>query len=105
MGNSGSLALRDVQIPETYPFMHTIRSIVNMHRFMEFLLELSDYAWQTWGKKTFIIKLLGHPIMVMTRDIENITYILKTNFENYPKGPVMKYRFRALLGDGIFNAE
>jgi hypothetical protein len=43
--------------------------------------------------------------MVITSDIANIEYILKTNFENYPKGPITKFRFQALLGDGIFNAE
>lgn len=30
---------------------------------------------------------------------------MKTNFDNFVKGPQMKFRFQGLLGDGIFNAD
>jgi cytochrome P450 len=40
----------------------------------------------------------------MTANPENVEYILKTNFENYPKGIIMRCNFNDLLGEGIFNA-
>jgi cytochrome P450 len=40
----------------------------------------------------------------MTANPENVEYILKTNFENYPKGIIMRRNFSDLLGEGIFNA-
>merc|ERR1711972_1271430 len=42
---------------------------------------------------------------VLTMDRRNIQWILKTNFKNYPKGPVMLTLFNELLGNGIFNAD
>jgi hypothetical protein len=69
------------------------------------LMHVCRIAWDKWSKKTFVAKLLFHPTLILTSDLANIEYVLKTNFENYPKGPVMKFRFQSLLGDGIFNAE
>jgi cytochrome P450 len=40
----------------------------------------------------------------MTANPETVEYILKTNFENYPKGIIMRRNFSDLLGEGIFNA-
>ena len=38
--------------------------------------------------------------------IENVTYILKSNFENFGKnGKQFKPKLQGLLGDGIFNAD
>ena len=36
---------------------------------------------------------------------ELIEYVLKTNFENYQKGPPTQARLRDLLGVGIFNTD
>lgn len=43
--------------------------------------------------------------IVITNSIENITYILKGNFDAYGKGPIFKSKFQLLLGDGIFNTD
>jgi len=40
-----------------------------------------------------------------TSDPKNVEYILKTNFENFEKGPIFLSNMRDLLGDGIFNAD
>merc|ERR1719161_979230 len=45
------------------------------------------------------------PWLVVTTRPENVEYILKTNFDNYPKGEVIHARFADLLGNGIFNAD
>jgi fatty acid omega-hydroxylase len=36
---------------------------------------------------------------------ENLEYVLKTNFKNYPKGNVFFDMFEELLGHGIFNID
>jgi len=43
--------------------------------------------------------------MVVTADPKNVEHMLKTNFDNYPKGPETRSRFNDLLGRGIFNAD
>ncbi|CAE7567648.1 CYP86A1 [Symbiodinium pilosum] len=45
------------------------------------------------------------PPLVITRDPRNVEHMLKTNFENYPKGGTMRNSMHELLGDGIFNAD
>jgi hypothetical protein len=35
---------RDNAIPERYPYEVTVRALLNMHRFMEFLEELFKYV-------------------------------------------------------------
>ncbi|CAM6086480.1 unnamed protein product [Calypogeia fissa] len=40
-----------------------------------------------------------------TVDVENLKYILKTNFDNYIKGGLFHERFQILLGDGVFNTD
>ncbi|XP_010270999.1 PREDICTED: cytochrome P450 86B1-like [Nelumbo nucifera] len=41
---------------------------------------------------------------LVTCDPENLRYVLKTNFTNFPKGPEFNEKFD-VLGDGIFNAD
>ncbi|KAH9567617.1 hypothetical protein CY35_03G035300 [Sphagnum magellanicum] len=40
----------------------------------------------------------------ITANPDNVEYILKTNFENYPKGIIVRRHLSDLLGEGIFNA-
>ena len=42
--------------------------------------------------------------MIYTRDITNITFILK-EIEIFGKGPLWINRFSGLLGEGIFNSD
>ncbi len=55
--------------------------------------------------ETFSLLLLGKPEFIFTTNPENVEHILKTNFENYEKGPFFRDRFHDLLGNGIFNAD
>jgi cytochrome P450 len=41
--------------------------------------------------------------MYTTANPENVEYILKTNFENYPRGDLAQLNLGDLLGEGIFN--
>jgi hypothetical protein len=40
-----------------------------------------------------------------TTDPQNVEHMLKTNFENYPKGSAFYRAFHDLLGEGIFNVD
>lgn len=51
---------------------------------------------------TIHIHVLGNTI---TSNPENVEYILKTNFSNYPKGKPFSTILGDLLGRGIFNAD
>lgn len=42
---------------------------------------------------------------VVTTNPENVEHILKTNFDNYPKGKIFRWSMTQLLGKGIFNAD
>ena len=66
---------------------------------------LAEHSLHFPGSKTARIKLLFMPQVVFTNNIENISYILKTNMLNYGKGPTFSSRFQSLLGDGIFNTD
>ncbi|EEF33302.1 cytochrome P450 94C1 [Ricinus communis] len=51
---------------------------------------------------TIHIHVLGN---IITSNPENVEYILKTNFENYPKGKPFSALLGDLLGRGIFNVD
>eukprot|EP00927_Polykrikos_kofoidii_P036583 TRINITY_DN30883_c0_g2_i1.p1 TRINITY_DN30883_c0_g2~~TRINITY_DN30883_c0_g2_i1.p1 ORF type:complete len:564 (-),score=96.43 TRINITY_DN30883_c0_g2_i1:63-1685(-) len=83
-----------------------------MGHFAEFAKAVSEhrhYDWlRDWHKlfgKTFVLSLPSHPWWVVTSDPANLEHILKTKFENYPKGIEMSSRLTELLGQGIFNAD
>jgi cytochrome P450 len=50
----------------------------------------------------FAVKLC-RSCMYTTANPENVEYILKTNFENYPRGDLAQLILGDLLGEGIFN--
>ncbi|MED6139488.1 hypothetical protein PIB30_084328 [Stylosanthes scabra] len=51
----------------------------------------------------FLAKKQG--LVTVTCDPRNLEHILKTRFDNYPKGPTWHAVFHDLLGDGIFNTD
>jgi cytochrome P450 len=54
--------------------------------------------------QTFAYHIMGQAF-VCTIDPKNIEHFMKTNFENYIKGPIFRIPFTDLLGDGIFNVD
>jgi len=54
---------------------------------------------------TMYLCLPFQPPLVFTIDPATVKYILKENFDNYPKGPTLHGRMGDLLGDGIFNVD
>jgi cytochrome P450 len=97
---------RKYQFPETYPFASTIRIIGSVDRALDELLDVVREVKKRFDRKSVILNTIGVSHLVITGDVENITYILKTNFENFGKtGHVFKPKFQELLGNGIFNAD
>jgi hypothetical protein len=96
---------REDLLLEDYPFQLLINLIRRYDTFLEYVTENFEFAAKTYGKKSFTLIVCGLPNYIMTNDVDNVTHILKTNFDNYPKGPDIKTKFQDLLGNGIFNAE
>ncbi|KAH7668018.1 fatty acid omega-hydroxylase protein [Dioscorea alata] len=46
-----------------------------------------------------------HGLVTVTCNPRNLEHVLRTRFENYPKGPVWQSAFHDLLGQGIFNSD
>jgi len=92
--------------PEKYLFETTLKAgYWRYDDFLHFIWESFQYAEIEYKSKTFAVHCLFLPTFVFTNSVENVTHILKGNFDNYVKGPAMKFRFLPLLGDGIFNAD
>ena len=98
---------RDRSIREKYPFEITVMAVQNQHRLLESMYDFFfvDSKERLGECKTGIMMVAFQPPMVFTNSVENITYILKDNFENFGKTGALKNKFQPLLGDGIFNAD
>lgn len=91
--------------PHYYPFEMIISMQRNKFRVLDFIADNFRDIKKLRGKKTFIIDSVGIPQLVTTIDVENVTYILKSNWENFGKTGPFKSRVQGLLGDGIFNSD
>ncbi|KAL9239651.1 hypothetical protein vseg_013954 [Gypsophila vaccaria] len=54
---------------------------------------------------TFVVHRPFGERVVMTGNPANVEHILKTNFNNYQKGPIFRNTLRDFLGDGILNVD
>ena len=82
---------------------HTVEALNNIDSALDYILR--EVRRQKNGGLTFNIKMLTQPHMILTADPRNVQHILSTKFDNYVKGPAWHYRFKSLLGDGIFNVD
>ncbi|KAK6153930.1 hypothetical protein DH2020_013569 [Rehmannia glutinosa] len=57
------------------------------------------------SRKTIVVHRLGAPRTIVTANPENVEYILKTNFANFPKGKPFTELLGDFLGLGIFNVD
>ncbi|CAO3607796.1 unnamed protein product [Cunninghamella blakesleeana] len=83
------------------PLIGTTPSIIkNRDRLQELILEKME---KINGMTMLCHGFLMHK-SILTIDPRNIEYFLKSNFENYVKGPFLNEASSDLLGHGIFNA-
>ncbi|CAM6114405.1 unnamed protein product [Calypogeia fissa] len=86
--------------PKTWPiFGSYFEQVRNFERLHDWLLQyfhkgcLTFHVHKFWIKNTFTV------------DLNNVEYILKTNFVNYPKGARIRNQLTDLIGHGIFNVD
>ncbi|KAI3909038.1 hypothetical protein MKX01_025006 [Papaver californicum] len=90
---------RNVKGPKSWPFIGVlIELLINYNRMHDWL---TDYFVES---KTLKLQLPFVTSIYMA-DPANVEHILKTNFNNYPKGEDFRTCMKELLGDGIFNAD
>ncbi|KAI9161074.1 hypothetical protein LWI28_014199 [Acer negundo] len=84
-----------------YPLVGALPGFIkNRHRFLEWTTE----AVKDCPTHSAVFHRPGKLYGVFTANPSNIEYILKTNFENYPKGERMISLLEDFLGQGIFNS-
>ncbi|KAL6960423.1 jasmonoyl-L-amino acid 12-hydroxylase [Sarracenia purpurea var. burkii] len=88
--------------PPTYPIIGCLVSFYkNSHRLLDWYTQLlSESATQT-----IVVRRVGARRTVVTANPDNVKYMLKTNFCNYPKGKAFTEILGDFLGSGIFNVD
>nr|ATG29903.1 CYP94P6 [Taxus chinensis] len=92
----------DKATPASYPIVGSLFSFLrNRSRLREYFTELVIRA----PSNTIKFHRLGMRNAVITANPANVEHLLKTRFENYPKGDFFSLHLHDLLGTGIFNAD
>ncbi|ERN09720.1 hypothetical protein AMTR_s00029p00225720 [Amborella trichopoda] len=95
--------------PRVWPFLGSLPSLfLNRRRLHDWIASnLKNSPTLTY--QTCICPLpflsLKQGLVTVTANPKNLEHILKTRFENYPKGPHWQAAFHDLLGSGIFNSD
>ncbi|AES91857.1 putative cytochrome P450 [Medicago truncatula] len=90
---------RNKKGPKTWPFLGAaIEQLMNYDRMHDWLVQYFSMS------KTVVVPM---PFTTYTyiADPVNVEHVLKTNFNNYPKGEVYHSYMEVLLGHGIFNVD
>ncbi|KAE9594153.1 hypothetical protein Lal_00017039 [Lupinus albus] len=104
------LLSRTLTGPKVYPFVGSIPvQFMNRNRFHDWIAE---NLRQTGDSATYQTCIIPFPFLArkqgfytITCHPKNIEHILRTRFDNYPKGPKWQTAFHDLLGQGIFNSD
>ncbi|KAM7253890.1 hypothetical protein ACFE04_031572 [Oxalis oulophora] len=88
--------------PTNYPIIGAAFSMLkNIHQPLQWVSSWLPNAPSYTHKLSF----LTGPQNVVTANPSNVQHILKTRFDNYPKGDIFRYCLDDFLGKGIFNAD
>ncbi|XP_047326130.1 cytochrome P450 94B3-like [Impatiens glandulifera] len=88
--------------PPTYPIIGCLISFYqNRRRLLTWYTQLLNES----PTQTIIISRLGARRTIVTANPENVEYILKSNFDNFPKGNPFTEILGDFLGIGIFNVD
>nr|GMC91487.1 cytochrome P450 94B3-like [Ipomoea batatas] len=91
-----------VYAPPSYPIIGCLLSFYkNRHCLLDWYTQLLASS----PTKTIVVGRLGAPRTVVTASPENVEYMLKHNFLNFPKGEPMNQILGDFLGRGIFNVD
>ncbi|TMW67075.1 hypothetical protein Poli38472_012191 [Pythium oligandrum] len=87
------------QLPGTLPLLgDTLTFGNNIHRLYDWFTSLAEQ----YKGEPFMIRLIGSPPLVYFTTVEAYEEILKTKFDNFPKGPQIVENMGDLFGRGIF---
>ncbi|KAK9176202.1 hypothetical protein WN944_028216 [Citrus x changshan-huyou] len=95
---------------KVYPFVGSLPILIkNRKRLHDWI---ASNLRATGGSATYQTTTIALPYLAtkqgfytVTCHPKNIEHILRTRFENYPKGPTWQKAFHDLLGQGIFNSD
>nr|WDA53439.1 cytochrome p450 86a8 [Erycina pusilla] len=94
--------------PRVWPLVGSLPSLIlNADRMHEWIAENLRRTGGTYQTCICAVPFLARRqgLVTVTCDPRNLEHILKTHFDNYPKGPTWHAVFHDLLGDGIFNSD
>ncbi|KAK6145300.1 hypothetical protein DH2020_022120 [Rehmannia glutinosa] len=104
------LLARKLNGPKVWPLVGSLPHVfMNRRRFHDWIatnLHATGNA-ATYQTCTIAIPFLARKqgFYTVTCHPKNIEHILRTRFDNYPKGPTWQTAFHDLLGQGIFNSD
>ncbi|XVF08712.1 hypothetical protein REPUB_Repub07fG0027100 [Reevesia pubescens] len=88
--------------PPSYPFLGCLISFYNnRRRLLDWYTDLLSES----PRQTIVVNRLGARRTVVTANPANVEHMLKTNFNNFPKGKPFTEILGDLLGCGIFNVD
>ncbi|KAD3641148.1 hypothetical protein E3N88_30372 [Mikania micrantha] len=88
--------------PPTYAIIGCLISFYNnRHRLLSWYTDLLSAS----STQTVVIQRLGARRTIVTANPDNVEYMLKTNFINFPKGKPFTEILNDFLGHGIFNVD
>ncbi|XP_050249595.1 cytochrome P450 86A8-like [Quercus robur] len=99
---------RTLKGPRVWPLLGSLPGLVeNCDRLHDWIYDNLRACGGTYQTCTCAIPFLAKKqgLVTVTCDPKNLEHILKTRFDNYPKGPTWHAVFHDLLGDGIFNSD
>lgn len=104
------LLTRNFTGPKVYPFVGSVPVLfMNRNRvhdwFTSNLCKAGDSATYQTCILPFPFLARKQGFYTVTSHPKNIEHILRTRFDNYPKGPRWQTAFNDLLGHGIFNSD
>ncbi|KZV46492.1 hypothetical protein F511_10597 [Dorcoceras hygrometricum] len=87
------------------PLIPRIKCLISFHQNRHRLLDWYTQLLSRSRTQTIVVHRLGAPRIVVIANPENVEYILKTNFVNFPKGRPFTDLLGDFLGLGIFNVD
>ncbi|KAH7678217.1 fatty acid omega-hydroxylase protein [Dioscorea alata] len=96
--------------PQMWPLLGSLPGLIyNRKRMHDWIADnlRSTGAAATYQTCILPLPVLArrHGLVTVTCNPRNLEHVLRTRFENYPKGPVWQAAFHDLLGQGIFNSD
>ncbi|KAF0536915.1 cytochrome p450 [Gigaspora margarita] len=94
----GARQRKDLVGPKGIPLLGNLISLIKRKTVVQYEHELAN----KYGSN-FSFTVLGQGRLIVSNDPRTVEHLLKTNFDDYPKGEIFYEIANDLLGDGIFS--